>query len=92
MLTDQRLARIERELRKQRPLPATKEENKLITEKEAMALYGIGHERLRQLRVGTWHKGRWYPPVLFKWGIKGRRVIYDALELAAHFNPVLITQ
>lgn len=91
--TNDRLKRIERELRKQRIAPGVMELPERLTEKEAIAKYGIGHERLRQLRVGTWHHGRFYPPVLFKWShVRNKRITYDAAELAAYFQPEFKTQ
>lgn len=59
----------------------------MISERDAMTIFDIGKDRLRQLRLGYNYKGRPIEKVLFKWKSKnGRRIEYDLQELEKFFN------
>lgn len=64
---------------------------KRMTEKEVMEKYGIGRSRLQQLRQGFNRNGKFYPPVLLKWGHRGgRHIDYDVEELEQVFKKQII--
>lgn len=84
----QRLVKIETMLAK--VLNGEVKKPKRMPEAEVIKCYGVKRSKLQQMRNGYTHNGRFYDPVLFKWGHRnGRHIDYDVEELEEVFKQTI---